>query len=190
MTQHCGLRHWSVALITGLLIALASAGLAACGYNGSTPSTQPQSQVTQPLTPTQRTSPPTRAVPSPTQTTQPLAQSQLQKCGFVHGFGTLEVVPKDLGGEQAENCFWQAFQHCRPAMLVFITSSLHTTLIHTFTVHTGNSLCLITDAKQFGVVSNPHAPATIYTCTGLIRHPRALDILSCGQEGTVVVLGA
>src|SRR5216684_3064467 len=158
MTQHCGLRHWSVALITGLLIALASAGLAACGYNGSTPSTQPQ--------------------------------SQLQKCGFVHGFGTLEVVPKDLGGEQAENCFWQAFQHCRPATLVFITSSLHTTLIHTFTVHTGNSLCLITDAKQFGVVSNPHAPATIYTCTGLIRHPRALDILSCGQEGTVVVLGA
>jgi len=187
MTQPRVLRHWSVVLTTGFLIALASAGLVACGYNGA-PSTQPQSQATQPLTPAQRTSPPTRVISTPT--TQPPLQSQLLKCGSVHGFGTLEVVPKDLGGEQAENCFWQAFQHCRLATLVFVTNGLHTTLIHTFTIHTNGGLCLITDAKQFGVVSNQHAPATIYTCTGLIQHPRALDVLNCGQEGTVVVLGA
>lgn len=188
MTHHYGLRRWSVVFTSGLVIALAGAGLVACGYNGSaqssSPSTQPQSQVT---------SPPTRVIPASTHTTQPLVQSQLQKCGFVHGYGALEVVPKDLGGEQAESCFWQAFQHCRPATLVFTTSvsaKVPITLMHTFMIHNEHSNCLISDAQQFGVASNRPPLATIFTCTGLIRHPRALDILSCGQEGTVVVLGA
>src|SRR5215467_11908941 len=54
MTQHWGLRCWfctaSAALSTGLLIAVVSMGLVACGYNGSdqgrTSSTQSPAQVT------------------------------------------------------------------------------------------------------------------------------------------------
>jgi len=193
MTQHYRLRCWSVVLTTGLFIALASAGLVACGYYGSTQSsasqTQPQSQGTQLRTTAQTTSPPTRVIPTPTQTAQPLIEPQLQPCGFVFGFGALELVPRDLGGEQAESCFWQAFQHCRPATLVFTagtSAKFHTTLKHTFTIHNENGTCLITDVQQIGASSN----TTNSICTGLVRHPRALDVLSCGQEGTVAVLGA
>jgi len=94
-----------------------------------------------------------------------------------------------LGGEQAESCFWQAFQHCRPATLAFTagaSAKFHTTLKHTFTIHNENGTCLITDVQQIGASSN----TTNSICTGLVRHPRALDVLSCGQEGTVAVLGA
>ena len=161
MTHHYRLRCWSVALTTGILIAFASAGLVACGYNSST---QSSASLTQP-------------------------QPQLQKCGFVFGFGALELVPRDLGAEQAENCFWQAFQHCRPATLVFNTGArakFTSTLKHTFTTYNENGACLIADVKQIGSSSN----AKISICSGLVWHPRALDVLSCGQEGTVTVLGA
>src|SRR5215469_15448527 len=87
-----------VVLSTGFMMVLASVGLAACGYSGSnqsgTPSTstQPRVQVTHPPAPVKR-------------------------CGIVQGLARLEVPPSDIGAAQAENCFWQAFQHCRPAML-------------------------------------------------------------------------
>src|SRR5215472_1740519 len=148
MRQHDLLRSCSDVFTTCLLIALASVGLVACSYNGSTQSrassTQPQSQGTQLRTPA-------RVIPSPAQTAPPHGEPQLQKCGFVFGFGALELVPRDMGGEQAESCFWQAFQSCRPATLVYTTGAgakFTTTLKHTFTIHNEHGTCLITDVKQ------------------------------------------
>ena len=150
-----------------LMMALAGVGLAACGYSGSqsnTPSTQsqPQAQVTHPPVPA-------------------------QKCGVVQGLAYLEVPPSDTGAARAENCFWQAFQHCRPATLVFITSSTDTALIRTFTIHDENGTCSISDAKQQRIVPNPPSPAGTYTCTGLVQKPDGLHFSACGKDGDVLV---
>src|SRR5215472_7788110 len=150
------------------VMVLASVGLAACGYSGSnqsgTPSisTQPQAQVTH--------------SPAP-----------LQKCGIVQGLARLEAPPSDTGAARAENCFWQAFQHCRPATLVFITSSVDTALIRTFTIHDDNGACSISDAKQQRIVPNPPSPAGTYTCAGLLQQPDGLHFSACGKDGDVLV---
>lgn len=166
-------RPWFVGLSAVFALALASTGLAACSYNRSSQggsATQPQAQATQ-------TSP------------------QGQSCGFVVGYGSLEPVPRDSGSPQVEACFWQAFQHCRAATLVFITGGVgkgaaNQTFRRTFTIHQQNSACVIFDARQEGAAPNALQPAVTFTCTGLVRQPNALDILSCGQDGTIRVLGS
>jgi hypothetical protein len=185
MSQHCGLRCWlrtiAAALNIGLLIALVSTGLAACGYSGSnqgsTPSTQSQPQA-------QVTHPPIQSHPQAQVTHPPVP---VQKCGVVHGLAHLEVPPSDTGAGRAENCFWQAFQHCRPATLVFITSSVDTALIRTFTIHNHNGACSISDATQQRIVPHPPSPAGTYTCTGLVQKPDGLHFTACGKDGDVLV---
>ena len=163
-----GRRTAFAALGIGLMMALAGVGLAACGYSGSnqssTPSTQsqPQAQVTHPPVP-------------------------VQKCGVVQGLARLEAPPSDTGAARAENCFWQAFQHCRPATLVFITSSVDTALIRTFTIHDDNGVCSISDMKQQRIVPNPPSPTGTYTCTGLVQKPDGLHFSACGKDGEVLV---
>jgi hypothetical protein len=172
MTQHWGLRRWfrttSAALSTGLLMAVVSVGLAACGYNGSdqgrTSSTQSPAQVTH-------------------------SQAQVQKCGVVQGLGSLKLQPSDTGAEQVENCFWQAFQHCHPATLFFIRSGVGAVLTFTFTIHNVNGTCSISYMKQQRVVPNPPSAARTSTCTGLVKQVRALRFTACGQDGDVVVSG-
>ena len=182
MLPYWRFRRCSAALIAGFLIILASTGLAACGYNGlpqsSTSATQGQTQETQ--------TPQTQA---PRQ-----SQAPVQKCGFVFGYEALTTMPQDAGSQKAEGCFWQAFQHCSLATLVFTSSSNGKgiggqTIVRTFTIHQANGACFITDALQKGATPRTLQPATIYTCTGLIQHPGALDILSCGPDGTINVAG-
>jgi hypothetical protein len=172
MSHHCRLHHWfsttSAALSIGLLIALVSTGLAACGYNASgTSSTRSQ---------------PAQATHLP---------AQVQKCGIVQGLARLEVPVADNGAQQAENCFWQAFQHCRSATLVFITTSVASALIRTFTIHNNQGACSISDARQLRVVPNqPSSAATTFTCTGLVQQQQGLHFLACGQDGDIVVPGS
>jgi len=178
MTQHWGLQRWfrtsSAALGTGLLIALVSAGLAACGYNadqGSIASTQSVAQV----------------IHSQAQATH--SQVQVQKCGVVQALGILEFPPSDTGAEQVETCFWQAFQHCHPATLIFIRSGRGIALMHTFTLHNNKGSCSISDAKQLRIAPNPLSPPRTYNCTGLVKLPGALRFTACGQDGDVFVAG-
>jgi hypothetical protein len=179
MTEHWRLRRWmcrAPALLSiWLLLALVSTGLAACGYSdsnpGSSPSTQPQAQVTH----------------SPTQVTP--SQTQVQKCGSVQGLGSLEAPVGVSGAEQVENCFWRAFQQCHPATLVFITSSPGMTLTRTFTISNNNGTCSVSDARQQRIASNPPSAAGTYTCAGLTQQPGELLFSACGQDGDVVVSG-
>lgn len=189
MEHYRGIRRWSIALMTGFLIVLLSAGLADCGYNGAAqgqggaPAQHPaQAQTTQ--APRQ----------TPTQTTRPA--SHFQQCGVVFGYGALETVPQS--GDQsarAEDCFWQAFQHCRPAQLIFTTSGIAVKvsaqmLTRTFIIRSANGSCSLIDIVQHGTFPNALQPASAtYLCTGLKRQPNALEMLSCGRDGTVNVLG-
>ena len=162
--------------ILGLLIALLSVGLTACSYrSASISSAQSQALLTDP----------------PAGVTQPKAPViQNPECDFVQGYGALKTVPVDTGrSEQAGNCFWQAFQTCRPAALIFITNSLHATFTHTFTIQNSHGNCSILEATKFGSVTNAASPATVYSCAGLKRYPRALYFLGCGKDGTIIVLG-
>src|SRR5262245_37182701 len=106
LQNHQELRPWArttgTVFILGLLIALLSVGLAACGYGGvSISSMVSQAQVDQPQARTQ-------------------VQTKVKNCGTVAGLGFLKVPVDDTGAAAAESCFWRAFQHCQPAMLAFI----------------------------------------------------------------------
>ena len=171
MTLHCRLQRWScrtiVALSIGILVAVVSTGLAACGSRSSnqvnTSSTQPKTQVAQ-------------------------LPVQVQKCGSVQGPARLEVPVDDNGAQQAENCLWQAYQHCRPATLEFITTSVDTALIRTFTIQNNQGTCTISDARQLRVMPNKLSAVKTFTCTGLVQQ-QGLRFLSCGEDGNVFVPG-
>lgn len=187
LTAQAKQRRWQGIFVSGILIVVARVGLAACNYTVSAQnSSAAQAQVNQTGTP----EPPIRPTPSPTRGTGAAPAA----CGVVNGYGSLKVVPKDQGAAQAENCFWQAFQRCQAATLVFLTSGVgkgitNQTFKRTFTIHQENGACVISDARQEGPALNALQPATTFTCTGLVRQPGALDVLSCGQDGTIHVLG-
>jgi hypothetical protein len=169
-------RSWVGTTTIGLLVALLCIGIAGCGYSsvgvGSIPSTASQAQVVQ---------------------LQP--QTAIQHCGIVHSYGVLQPVPIDLGNAlKAENCFWQAFQHCRPATLIFLSSTrlrpgIGNTFVRTFAIHNVNGSCSISDARQEGPSARSLSQVTIYACSGLKRFPRALYVVGCGKDGTIIVLG-
>src|SRR5262249_41831549 len=115
--------------------------------------------------------------------------AQVQQCGVVQGPGSLKLQPSDTGAEQAENCFWQAFQHCHPATLIFIRGGVDAVLMLTFTIHNVNGTCSISYTKQQRVVANPPSVARTSTCTGLVKQVQALRFTACGQDGDVVVSG-
>jgi hypothetical protein len=172
MTLHFRLHRLSsrtiVALSIGILIALVGTGLAACGSRSSN---QVNSSSTQ----------------AKTQAAQ--LPAQVQKCGIVQGLARLEVPVADNGAQRAENCFWQAYQHCLPATLDFITTSLDTALIRTFTIHNNQGTCSISDARQLRVMPNQLSAVKTFTCTGLVQQ-QGLRFLSCGEDGNVFVPGS
>jgi uncharacterized iron-regulated membrane protein len=175
LQNHQELRPWvrttGTLFILGLLIALLSVGLAACGYGGiSISSMVSQAQIAQPQARTQ-------------------VQTKIKNCGTVAGLGRLEVPVNDTGATAAESCFWRAFQNCQPAMLAFIMSSIDTSLIRTFVIHKNRARCSITDARQFRVVPRPLSPAQVFTCAGLTKLPGALRFNACGKDGNVVLPG-
>ncbi len=149
-----------------LSVALISIALAACGYSGAHQGISPQTQSS------------AQVVNSP---------ASVQKCGIVQGPGSLKVPIADSGAEQAENCFWHAFQHCRPATLVYLLGGVEVSLIRTFTIHNESSKCSISDTKQQRTIPNPPSVAETYICAGLIQRLNGLSFYACGKDGDVFV---
>jgi hypothetical protein len=157
---------------SGLLVALLSVVLIACGYSSTSSSSRSfQTQV-----------------PPPPARTQ--VQTRGKNCGTVTGLRGLEVPTDDSIGVQAESCFWRAFQLCQPATLVFLSGNIDTTFLRTFTIHNDRMRCSITDAKQFRIVPRPLSQAQVFTCAGLTKLPGALQFNACGKDGNVVLPGA
>jgi hypothetical protein len=150
----------------GLSFAFISIALAACTYSGAH---QGNSLSTQPSAPVVNT------------------PASVQKCGIVQDPGSLKVPIADSGAEQAENCFWHAFQHCQPASLISILGGMEVSLTRTFNIHNESGNCLISDTKQRRNVSNLHSVAESYICAGLIQQPNGLHFNACGKDGDVFV---
>ena len=111
----------------------------------------------------------------------------IQQCGTVHTLGQ-QVVPADQKSVKGvEDCFWQAYQQCNPATLVYSQGSVDTATVHTFSLKSQNGKCVITDALQHVIF--PHAPKAgeSDTCTGLAQQTDGLHFLTCKNEGSVLV---
>lgn len=108
-----------------------------------------------------------------------------QQCGVVET--RAGTVQDETSAVQAENCFWQAFQHCTPVMLVFRVFGVDTVLTRTFTIRVNGNACSISDAVQNVLVpARPSLPLT-YMCAGLTRLQDGLHFASCGNDGDVTV---
>jgi hypothetical protein len=147
-------------LSLGFLLVMLSVGIAACGYptTGST-------------------------APSPTATVQ------VQKCGVVQtGPGPRKVPTNDDLAKQATDCFWKAFQQCRPANLIYRAGGVDTIVVRTFTIQNNNGKCSITDAAEHFIVPHPTPVVSkAFTCAGVTQQADGLHFSACGEDGDVVV---
>lgn len=164
-------------LFFGALIIVALTLLVACGTNGgATTTTTGSGNNTITIS-----SGATTQAPAPT---KPLAT---QNCGTVHTMRLL-VVPADANlAKGVENCFWQAFQQCHPATLVYAQNNLDTGTIHNFSLKNVNGTCVITDGLQTFIAPRPAQGTTNYTCAGLTQQADGLHFQACGTLGNVLV---
>jgi hypothetical protein len=106
-------------------------------------------------------------------------------CGSVSQGATLEH-PGDA--HTAENCFWQAYQHCQPATLIFTAHGVDAGSTHTLTLAPQGSGCRITDVRENYVAGISHSTKT-YTCSSLKQESPGLLLQGCGAEGDVQIAG-
>jgi hypothetical protein len=164
INQRIRARWWSGAL-GGILVSLVMvAVLAACGSSGGS------------TTGSTTGSAPGTAGPSPT----------AQKCGAVLIVRGNQFADQ-AAAKQAENCFWQAYQHCQAATLRVTTMGVDAGTIRLFTITPKAGSCQVTDAVQTYVVPNHTSAVTTYTCSGVKQQASGLLFQSCGQEGNVSV---
>src|SRR5258708_27672939 len=112
--------------------------------------------------------------------------AQEPNCGEVHTLNT-HFIESGEKVQQAENCFWQAFQQCSAASLTFQASGTDAGVIHTFTIVNNNGKCSISDATQHYIAPNPTQPGPAYTCTSLTRQADGLHFLNSHDEGNIIV---
>ena len=120
----------------------------------------------------------------------PTAQTQTQKCG------TIETNPRGMPtdvntAQQSENCFYQAYQQCHNASLVYTLHGVDTSVVRTFTVTNHNNQCTILDAMQHAIAPAPLSPATTFQCSTMTLLTDGLHVSGCGQDGnngTIILL--
>jgi len=123
-------------------------------------------------------------------TATPTAQVQTQKCG------TIATNPRGMPtdattAQQSEQCFYQAYQRCHNASLVYMLHGVDTSVVRTFTIENLNNHCTILDAMQHSIVPTPLSPAKTFHCTTLALLTDGLHVSGCGQDGdngTIILL--
>lgn len=86
---------------------------------------------------------------------------------------------------QEENCFWQAYQQCRPASLMLTINVADGASSHTFSTTQKQSSCVVLDAALNNVVGQPSGQQDIYNCARLENTETGLHFVDCGNEGTI-----
>ncbi|HLX41436.1 MAG TPA: hypothetical protein VKR42_12950 [Ktedonobacteraceae bacterium] len=159
--QRYGVAKLLSILSTGMLAIFISAALAACGSSTASGGTA-----------------------------TPTAQVQTQKCG------TIETNPRGLPtdvttAQQSEQCFYQAYQQCHNASLIYTLHGVDTSVVRTFTVENHNNQCTILDAMQHAIAPAPLSPAQMFQCSTMMLLTDGLHVSGCGQDGnngTIILL--
>ena len=113
-----------------------------------------------------------------------------QQCGAVHAMHAV-LSPMDLSMAQGvEDCFWQAFQQCHSATLVFTQSDSEAGDINTFSLQSQNGICKVADSVQHFSTLHALKSPIAYTCSGIQKQGDGLHILSCGVLGTILIPAA
>lgn len=154
-------RHF---LLAGLGLACMLFFFTACGANGSTTtgSNGPGATATQP---------------------------PIKQCGTVHTLRQLVVPTEQKGAKGVEDCFWQAYQKCSPATLVYSQGAIDTATVYTFSLKSQNGKCVIEDLLQHVILPRTPAPGVNGTCAGLTQQTDGLHFHACNNEGDVLVPG-
>lgn len=170
-------------LLLGTLTVVALTLLVACGTNAGTSATTGHGGAV-----TTNTS--TTTVSNTGTTSGAPTGLAVQSCGTVHTMRLL-IVPadKDLA-KGVENCFWQAFQQCQAATMIYAQNELDTGTIHHFSLQRVNGSCVITDGVQHFIAPRPAQGTTNYVCAGLTQQADGLHFRACGQLGDVLVPSA
>ena len=108
-------------------------------------------------------------------------------CGRVYQYsgGVIDILT-GTPVSQVEECFWQAYQTCTPATLLY-TVAYRLYFTRTFTVTSNGSACKINDyPRQAGTTPNTSILTTI-ACAGLAQRDGGLLISRCGSDGTIFV---
>lgn len=120
--------------------------------------------------------------PEGTATTPPT-----QHCGTIHTMQK-QVIPADQkSAKETESCFWQAYQQCHPATLVYSQASVDTIALHTFSLKSQHGQCVITDTLQHRTFPHPPKSVENYTCAKLAQQADGLHFLACSTEGNILV---
>jgi hypothetical protein len=121
--------------------------------------------------------------PTPT-ATQP---AQTVDCGKIQSRAD-GIAPIDkVAAQQAVNCFYQAYQKCQPATLMYSTFGVDAGVIHHFAVKNVNGSCAVSDGWQHYIAPRPPAGAITYSCASMNMQTDGLHIETCGDAGTIVI---
>ncbi len=111
----------------------------------------------------------------------PTPTPHTQQCGSVKIVAGDRVT--DASATQVENCFWQAFSHCQPAILTVITMGIDTSNTRTFTIKQSSNTCALIDQSQNFAPPNHKGPLNTYTCASLVQQQGGLLFKSCQDDG-------
>ena len=121
--------------------------------------------------------------PTPTAT----RPAQTVDCGKIQSRAN-GIAPSDkAAAQQAVNCFYQAYQKCQPATLMFSSLGLDAGVIHHLAVKNVNGSCAISDGWQHYIAPHPPAGTITYSCASMNMQADGLHIESCGNAGSIVI---
>jgi hypothetical protein len=174
-----------IGLLSIYLIALRRPAITPAG--GSLVSGKQTTVASTPVTRTNQQETATSIPPSATAEQSTVTTSSL---GSGNRCGNINLTPSGklrdtTNVQQIENCFWQAYQQCRPVSLTLTFIGTDMVSKHTFSLTQQNGGCLISDVVQGSFIGQPTPQQDTYTCTQLEDSETALHFVNCGDEGTI-----
>lgn len=176
-----------------LIIGLLSIYLIVLRRTSVTPANSglaPGKQTTVTSTAVARTNQQVTSTPVPLSTTAGQSTVTIPTLGSGDQCGNVNLTPSgklrdSANAQQAENCFWQAYQQCRPVSLTLTITGTDMVSTHTFSLTPQQNGCLISDVVQGGFIGQSAPQQDTYTCVRLEVSQTALHVVNCGDEGTI-----
>jgi hypothetical protein len=108
-----------------------------------------------------------------------------QQCGTV---SVLNGHVTSSGAQQMESCFYQAYQQCSPAGLLFTDAQIDAGTKYEFQVQSNGGFCSIIEGVQhYTLPIPPGQPPKLGSCVGVTQTPSGLLFIACQGGGNVLV---